>query len=353
MIKIITKNYFRVRVIFHIRWICYFLFYNLIITNSIVGQISFSQFTKNPLLFNPAYTGHFNQDIKLSGSFRNQQSASGQLFTKSLFAIEKKIFKKYVADNDCLSVAFTGMNDVGNNSGINNSSFLFSSAFQKSVSETGEQFLSAGFQISYSNFTLKRPNIIFEDQLVSWNNFGYSNLDLSAFNNVQVNYFDLNVGVNFQGELNDRNKYTIGGSLNNITKPKKRFPGGDLNIEQQAWGHVSWESKTKRLDKFSTSVLVGSQNGKVNVFSTGIFYKKFVKNKTAISVGSLFRNASQLGNAIVPSLGLYFKDIEISLSNDIPVTSKTSNLMNAFEISMNYLFSRSKRGINEDKFTNF
>ena len=99
-----------------------------------------------------------------------------------------------------------GLNEKSDNEGITNNYLSISSAYHKTLNEDGSRLLSLGFQLSLVRNNLNKPVYVFEDQLVSWAKAGYNNINPFILpNNLNVNYADLNVGINFQTKINEIN----------------------------------------------------------------------------------------------------------------------------------------------------
>src|SRR5436190_2420420 len=208
---------------------------------AIFSQARFSQFYASPLLINPANTGRFNKSYRIGGSYRREVNAQEHLFSQGSFFLDSKIFNKLTPQNDCFAIGFLGLSEKSTSEGLKNTYLSFSVAYQKGLDEEGTQQLGIGFQTTFARRQLQKPEYVFEDQLVSWLNSGYVNIDLSQLGNVDVSYTDLNAGLVYQGKINANNFLSAGVSMYHITEPSLVFNGGELNVSCQTWSHLGWE----------------------------------------------------------------------------------------------------------------
>jgi len=315
-------------------------------------QIRFSQFYSSPLLFNPANTGRFNKSYRIGGTFRNEKNAQGLIHTQGDFFLDSKILTSKVPENDCFSVGVLGLVDEGRNEGIKNTYVSFSAAYQKGLDEEGKQQIGIGFQTTFAHNRLDKPILIFEDQILSWANSGYSNIDIFQVQNVNVNYTDVNAGLIYQGITNN-NFFSAGVSMYHITEPYKLFTGGQLTIFRQTWSHLSWESNLENDKKLYVAFLIGFSKQKSNNLFTGFSYQIKLNRNYQIDFGGWFKRSALLGNSLIPSIGLNFGNFKMTTSYDINISSKQTSQRGAGEISMIYTNAISRTKFLENKFIKF
>ena len=118
----------------------------LIITNISISQTRFSQFYSYPLLFNPAYTGRYNQSVRIGGGFRSEKNASS-VYNQSTFSIESKIFNSLIPENDCFAIGITGVNERSPGENTKNDYLSIAFAYQKGLDIEGQQQFGLGFSL--------------------------------------------------------------------------------------------------------------------------------------------------------------------------------------------------------------
>lgn len=317
------------------------------------GQARFSQFYNSPLLINPSNTGRFNKSYRIGGSFRREINAQEQIFTQAAFFSDFKVLEKLVPEQDCFALGISGLSENSATEGIKNTYLSLSASYQKGLDEDGKQQLGIGFQTTYAHRKLLKPDYIFESQLISWINSGYSNINIFQLGDVDVVYTDLNAGLVFQGMVNAANHFSAGVSMYHITAPKKIFQGGELNVPRQTWGHLGWEKKLKNAGKLYSALLMGYSERSVNTFFAGIASDFSLNRNNQVSFGVWFRSSMIGGKAIVPVIGLNFVGFALNTSYDINFYSKNLGQKSAMEISLIYTGAKSRERFLEERFIRF
>jgi type IX secretion system PorP/SprF family membrane protein len=311
-----------------------------LLSSKVNSQIKASQFYLTPLLYNPASTGRFDKGYRLGLSFRNEVNGQQRDFKQSIFSFDTKIFKSKLPENDCLAIGVVGMSENGINEGIKNSYLSLSIGYQKALSEDGKQQIGIGFQNTFARKTITKPALIFEDDLFKYLNYGYTNIDIFQFGNVDLSFNDVNAGLIFQGAINSTSTYSIGVSAYHITSPQILFIGGTYNLPRQFFSHFSFEKEYQNTSKLYTSCLIG------------LTYNLKIKKYKSILFGGFFRKNQIYGNAIIPNLGLNFIDFTVNFSYDVNVSSVVRQ-KGASEASLKYTIARSKAQFLEKRFIEF
>jgi type IX secretion system PorP/SprF family membrane protein len=332
---------------FYLLYIIFFL-----IAINAMSQVRASQFYATPLLYNPASTGRFDKSYRIGLSFRNEINAQGKDFKQNIISFDTKILSSKFPENDCLALGIVGMSENGTSEGIKNSYLSFSIGYQKALSEDGRQQIGIGFQNTFARKTITKPELVFEDDLYKYLNFGYSNIDIFQFENVDFSFNDFNAGLIFQGAINNKSLYSIGVSVYHITAPEILFTGGTYILPRQFFGHVSFQKEFENTSKLFTSFLLGLSNNNVNDIITGLTYDLMISKNKFIIIGALFRKNLLSGNAIIPNIGISAKDFTINFSYDIN-TSSIIKQKSAAEASVRYTIARSRSQFLEKRFIVF
>lgn len=325
------------------------------INNSgVTGQTRFSQFYASPLLINPAHTGRFNnKTYRIGGAFRREVNAQEKIYTQSTFFFDSKILNKIAPENDCFAIGILGLVEKSETEGVKNTYLSVSVAYQKALDDEGKQQIGIGFQTTFARRKLQKPNLVFEDQIMSWINSGYTNIDIFQLGNVDVTYTDLNAGLVYQGRVNSNNFFAVGVSMHHITNPSRTFQGGELNLSRQVWSNLAWEKNLFADKKLYTALLISYSDKSVNDLFAGLACQIKINKNNQFIMGAWLRNTVIRGTSIIPVIGLNFKGFTINTSYDVSITSKNTNQKGATEISLIYsnLISRAKSY--ENKFIKF
>lgn len=319
---------------------------------SLKAQNDFSQFFSSQTLFNPANTGRFNKSYKIVTSFRSEKNATA-VFNKGLFDCETKLLTGLLPENDCFAVGVTGLSEKSLAEGITNSYLSLSFAYQKGLNETGDQHIGLGFQTTLSTKKIEKPQYIFEDQLYSWIQSGFTNIDIYQITNVNITYADLNVGLIYQGKINPRNYISLGGAVFHATKPQKFFQGGELVLKRHYRADLCWQRKIND-KKYLTSFFLFSTQEKKRNYLAGFLVNSNITNRfSSLKMGAAFKRSFTNDNFIVPSAGVAFWDMSIHFSYDINISPKNTYNRGASEITLIYNHAKSKEKLWENRFITF
>ncbi len=330
-----------------------FLLISLLSSRESTSQVKSSQFYSTPLLINPATTGRFDKSYRTGGSFRNEKSSQKKDFNQSVLFFDAKILNNIVPENDCLAIGIVGMSENGISEGIRNSYLSFSLGYQKALDEEGKKQVGLGFQTSYAHKSITKPNLVFESDLISFINSGYSDIDIFQIQNIDFSYFDLNAGIIYQGTINPKSLFSVGVSVYHITEPKNTFLGGKFSLPRQIWTHASFEKKLGVNNKVYSGVLLGISGHRVNDLIAGLLYEFSINKNNFLSVGGWLRENTIKGNSIIPSLGLNFYDFVLNFSYDINISSNTASQRGASEVSLIYTIAKTRERFLEKRFIKF
>jgi len=307
-----------------------------------LGKVSaqdphFSQFFSSPLTLNPAFTGKFDGNYRVSGDYRNQWPTINNAFTTATASIDFHILKDRIPSNDAWGIGFMAYNDNSAAGAVNFNYATISTAYHKGLDEEGYHQISAGFQLTYANMLINTADLKFEDQLTS---NGFTGITNEIFNNstLKSNYIDLNAGILYNGSTTDRNNFYFGLSLYHITRPKQQFTGGYFALPSRATIHAGTYFPIGENNTLHLSALQSFQGGSTETVLGGAF-QLVANNKTdqpaSVYIGSWIR----LNDAIIPYIGLEFAGMRLGATYDINTSAlKTATQgQGGFEISLIYI----------------
>ncbi|MBL0146744.1 MAG: type IX secretion system membrane protein PorP/SprF [Chitinophagaceae bacterium] len=190
-----------------------------------------------------------------------------------------------IPENDCLAIGLVGVSENGISEGIKNTFLSISMAYQKGLDVEGKQQLGIGFQTTFAHRKLEKPKLLFENQLESWINSGFSNIDIYQFGSADFSYTDINAGLIYQAMLNTKNFISVGASMYHINKPSRFFLGGEFNLERQLWSHIALEKNIENDKQIYTAFLIGFSKQEVNDVISGITYQFKISKTNQFSFG--------------------------------------------------------------------
>src|SRR5947208_5817866 len=95
----------------------------------------FSQFFASPLTLNPALTGKFDGNLRVTGNYRNQWPTINRAFTTTTVSVDFPIMRNHISSTDTWGVGFMGYSDQSANSALKFNYLSVSTAFHKSLDE--------------------------------------------------------------------------------------------------------------------------------------------------------------------------------------------------------------------------
>ncbi len=305
-------------------------------------DIHFSQFYASPLNLNPSLTGKVNGDYRVAGIYRGQWFSVGDKTyqTPSLsfdmpFVVGKK--KK-----DAIGAGLNIVADRTNGGRFNTTGVYLSSAYHKGLGKESKHQLSLGVQGGYVMRQLKSNDFTFGDQITNGQLNGNPTSENFANNN--RNYFDINVGLFYNGQLTKKLMFFAGYSFYHLTTPTEEFlanSNNELPSRQVVHGGLQWDVAPK----FSLypGVLFQLQQKAQEVNFGNNFGWHFL-NKENKKATLFFGGWYRLGDAAIAMLGIEYNRFRVGASYDFTTSdlNNANNLRGGFEISAIYvgLFSK-------------
>ncbi len=317
------------------------------LTNVVSAQDpSFSQFFASPLTLNPALTGKFDGDMRVAGNYRNQWPTVNKAYITSTLSIDLPILQDKLPQGDRLGLGFMAMTDKTANGILNSNYFALSTAYHKTIDESGLHTIGVGFQGSYANRTLDGPRLHFLDGLQIDGTFLPSSSEPVNLQVVTASYFNMNAGFLYNGSLNGENEVYLGVAMYNINQPKASFMGADditipnrLTIHGGGYFPSSTTGQT-----WYVSALYNRQATASELVFGGALELSASDDETKpvnVYIGSWAR-LSNVSDAIIPYVGLDYGSFNLGMSYDVNVSAfKTaSQSQGGIEISLIYLFKK-------------
>jgi hypothetical protein len=185
----------------------------------------------------PALTGKFYGDYRISGNYRNQWPSINNAFTTATVSADFHIMQNRISTNDTWGMGLAAYNDNSANGAVK---FNYASCQQpiiKGLMKTAYIPLGAGFQVTYANMLINTADLKFEDQLTS---VGFTGVTSEVFNSADLkwNKIDVNAGILYNGSTSDRNNFYFGVSMYHINRPQQSFYRRAVCSESQ--NHHSW-----------------------------------------------------------------------------------------------------------------
>jgi type IX secretion system PorP/SprF family membrane protein len=311
--------------------------YVALISVSNAQDPNFSQFFASPMTLNPALTGKFDGEYRFASNYRNQWPSINNAYKTMTASLDMSILKNRIPDIDQFGIGIMAYSDKAGDGVLNSTYYALSLAYHKGLDENGYHQIGAGFQGTYMNRRLDLNKVTFEDQLTP---FGFTGVTSESFSSSQVNlnYFDLNAGVFYNGSTNGYNNFYLGASMYHINRPKETFQKGDFLLSARTTIQAGGRIPVGAYNSLHFAANYSMQAKAHNTMIGGAYAMNMnndENNPTNIYFGSWYR----LGDAVIPYIGLEFGEWQFGASYDVNTSSlkPASNSRGGIEISLIYI----------------
>ncbi len=332
-------------------YILLIVFVCIILSASVKAQDPhFSQFGYTPLQLNPALTGIFNGNIRISNTYRSQWSALGNGYKTMHISFDGTIGKDKMKSN-YFGIGGIVVQDKAGSSGFKSTFVQGSLSYTTALDEESENYFALGFQVGLNQNSIDLTKATWDSQ---WNGETFDPL-LSSGETIQLqqySYIDLNAGVLYYYLPNEYNSFNIGASMSHVGSPNVSFYTlAETPLRRKITVHSSGEiNLDKSYQTWIEPKLLVVLQGKQKEILAGGYFKNKVQLKSRytnymkeayIYGGAFYR----WDDAVVISARVEFNTLGLGLSYDINTSSlsKLAGSSNAFEITFSYT-SNVKRG---------
>lgn len=329
-------------------------FVALLNLSTLFGQDQhFTQFYASPLSLNPALTGAFDGKFRVSFIYRDQwRNVLDNPFVTYSAAIDLRFNMQYAGKRvkDGLGIGMLFFSDVNGGIDFTTNQINLSSAYHKSLSKSGEQYLTLGVQAGIAQRNINYENLTFDDQFNGTD--GYSD---PTFENLPENNFaftDYAVGLNYS--LTPKNKMAIfaGVSLHHILEPQVGFfydPDEENSLQhflhQKYSGYLSLQLPVSEKVQLLPRAMFYNQGPHMAVNAgTNIRFLLSEIRGIALHLGSWARPVKDVGqeislDAVVGLIGIEYENFLLGISYDAHLNNLSLNRgsQSALEISIAYL----------------
>jgi type IX secretion system PorP/SprF family membrane protein len=299
-------------------------------------DMHFSQWFNSPLTTNPANTGFIpDADYRLGANYRNQWSSvmSVPYKTMSVWG-DAQVFRDRI-ESGWLGLGGVILRDVAGSGRLTSTKAYASVAYHQMLGVA--HLLSAGFNIGWANKRINFADLKFPDQFDG--KFFDSDLPTNVVLDVtNVNYFDMQVGVNYAYFPSDKLYLNGGVSVQHLNRPRESFftqdlPGTDNRIAPRYTGFVNASFKM-------SDMLIINPMG---------YYSNQAKSSETVVGGNLQYNLSgdgemellgglyyRAGDAVIPMVGFEWKNIRLVFTYDATTSSLSqyNNSRGAWEFAL-------------------
>ena len=307
------------------------LFVNVLVHHSYAQDVHLTQYYTSNLSLNPAYTGNYDGDIKLTLNTRSQwKQLVNPLFT-NMFSVEKKILKF----PDEIGVGVIFINDLLSTYHLNTSKALLSVAYIKKIKGHSIR-LGVNGGIVYRSISWNDQT--FPDQ---WN-YGAGIFDPNWSNNESSlqnskYYPDFSTGLGWSKVIS-KIKFSAGYALFHVNRPQDGFVTGGDHLPFRHVGNAGVNFQLSDAFSLRPHVLY-MRSATATDFLTGLNARQKINEDIGVLAGVGYRGSSTNNDAGIGVLGCIYKRFEAGLSMDFNISelSTGSKRKLAWEISLIYL----------------
>jgi len=282
---------------------------------------SFSQFFSSPLNINPALTANINADWRFISNLRDQWINPASPYVTGTVSFDKKILQDknvYATEDNIMGVGGMIMFDHAFSGIVKSTYASLDLSYNIKLAEEGERShrFGAGFGAIYGHRRIDFSRVDFEEQFTV---FGF-NTSLPtgepALSQMKA-YISVSAGLIYTYRSENSN-FDAGIAGFHLNKPKQTFLKDDNQIlAMRKVAHANFETFINERVVLSTNAVYQFQQ-QANYFSVGGALGYFLGDyETLINAGLWYWSE----NALVPYLGLAYKDLQVGISYDI-TTSK-------------------------------
>ena len=296
----------------------------------------FSQYYVYPAWLNPALTGAFDGDYRVSGIYRSQWGNISSPFSTPGFAAD------FTTDKN-INWGVSVLNQTAGNGGYN-----YTTAYGN-IAYTGVRFgnnetqrIVFGMQAGMIQRRFDRSKLTFGDQ---WNpitgyNPGSSSADVLVRNNSAV--LDIGAGIMyFDAQPGKKANLFAGFSVSHLTRPEDKFSAsGNEKFPMRYTAHGGLRFTIS--DVFSlTPNLLYLKQGTAQEKMVGAYGQYKVSSDLDLMLGANYR----FEDAISPFVGFAYKNLVLGASYDINTSDlgKLANGANSMEISLSFIGRKSAK----------
>ena len=303
--------------------------------NSTAQDLHFSQFFNSPLTTNPANTGFIpDGDYRLGINYRDQWSSVMTVPYKTMSAFGDVQVMRDRLETGWIGLGGVVLKDVAGSGNLTSTKVYGSVAYHQMLGYSS--LLSLGFNVGYANKQINTAHLKFPDQFDGkfFDNKLPTGVMLDRNN---IGYMDMQVGMNY-AFFPDETVYINGGfSAHHVNRARESFFTSDsVNDNRIPVRYIGFLNGSFMINdqwivnpnayysmQANASELVAGINAHYNLSGDGEYQL----------VGGLYYRHK---DAVIPLLGLGYKDFLFSFTYDATISSLKSynNTRGAFEFAL-------------------
>lgn len=297
-------------------------------------DLHFSQFMNSPLLTNPANTGFIpDGDYRLGINYRNQWAAITNFPYKTMSVYGDVQVMQNQDNTGWMGIGGVILRDVAGSGNLTSTKVYGSVAYHQMINSGS--LVSLGFNVGWANKQINIANLTFPGQ---WNGkfFDVHQTGAPKLTANSINYLDMQVGLNYAYFPTSTMYVNAGFSAMHVNRPKESFfDESDINtrIPMRYTGFLNGSFKLNEQWIINPNAYVSLQAKSYEIVGGLNAHYNLSGDGEKILIGGVYY---RYGDAIVPVLGLGFKDYTFTFSYDATISSlkNYNSTRGAFEFSL-------------------
>jgi type IX secretion system PorP/SprF family membrane protein len=284
-------------------------------------DLHFSQWFNSPLTTNPANTGFIpDADYRIGANYRNQWSAimAAPYRTMSIWG-DAQVFRDKI-ENGWMGLGGMLLRDDAGTSTLTSTEAYGSVAYHQMVGYAS--LISVGFNVGWINKRINTSNLKFPDQFDG--HFFDAQLPTSVvIDQPNVNYFDMQLGLNYAYFPSNKMYLNAGFSVQHINRARESFFSTDPD---------GFDSRTPRryIGFLNASLKVNDQ---VIVNPMGYYTNEAGASEAVVGVNAQYNLQDggdqqviggiyyRVGDAAIPMIGFIYKNIKLTFTYDVTTSA--------------------------------
>jgi type IX secretion system PorP/SprF family membrane protein len=291
----------------------------------------FSQYYIQPMTMNPAFTGAFDGDYRVSGIFRSQYGNT--LNTKGISA------EKTTDIN--ANFGFNLVNQASADGAYNFTNGYLTFAYTGvRFGENSDHYLVMAMQMGFISRRFDISKMTFGSQWVSGVGYDASAGSNETFLKPQVTSFDAGAGIAYYDATPNKTASFFGGvAAYHITQPTNPYLSGQEQSQLAIRYSVQAGVRINASDQLTiVPTAIYMKQGDAQEKMGGVYFQVYANENTDVMFGAYYR----IGDAYTPFAGFYYKGLTIGMSYDVDASAQSAagSKGNSLEISISYVGKR-------------
>ena len=310
----------------------------ILVNNEVKAQTDphFSQYYVYPSWLNPALTGVFDGNYRVSAIYRSQWGNISSPYSTPGVSADFNT-------NSNASFGLSFLNQSAGDGGYNYTTAYGNLAYNGiRFGKNETQRVVVGMQFGLIQRRFNASKLTFGDQWNPITGYNPGNLTADILKNNNTSSFDMGAGILYYDAMPGKKANFFGGfSVSHLTKPTDEFSGDkNATIPMRFTGHAGLRIKLN--DKFSlTPNVLYLKQGTAEEKMVGAYGQLMVGPATDFMIGANYR----IEDAISPYVGFTHNNLALGVSYDIN-TSDLGRMVkgsNSFEISLSFIGKKSTK----------